>query len=171
MFFLCSISSYNSQFSDMTAKWSEIPAAEKTDLIELEMRLVISRSSQWPWTWVIQTIMAVELVSLVITVVPVITGIMLFVITSASTITLSFPLNTIYTCAEPLWNVKLSFTTLYYFCINHAYQSFVEFEIMINVLVSSYWFILIRYRSTTIRNKFFQCGDRLHSLECDVYIR
>ena len=24
----------------------------KTDLIELEMRLVISRSSQWPWTWV-----------------------------------------------------------------------------------------------------------------------
>ena len=38
--------------SDMTARWSEIPAAEKTDLIELEMRLVISRSSQWPWTWV-----------------------------------------------------------------------------------------------------------------------
>ena len=32
--------------SDMTARWSEIPAAEKTDLIELEMRLVISRSSQ-----------------------------------------------------------------------------------------------------------------------------
>ena len=24
--------------SDMTAKWSEIPAAKKTDLIELEMR-------------------------------------------------------------------------------------------------------------------------------------
>ena len=36
----------------MTARWSEIPAAEKTDLIELEMRLVMSRSSQWPWTWV-----------------------------------------------------------------------------------------------------------------------
>ena len=32
--------------SDMTGRWSEIPAAEKTDLIELEMRLVISRSSQ-----------------------------------------------------------------------------------------------------------------------------
>ena len=38
--------------ADMTARWSEIPAAEKTDLIELEMRLVISRSIQWPWTWV-----------------------------------------------------------------------------------------------------------------------
>ena len=32
--------------SDMTARWSEIRAAEKTDLIGLEMRLVISRSSQ-----------------------------------------------------------------------------------------------------------------------------
>ena len=31
---------------DMTARWSEIPVAEKIDLIELEMRLVISRSSQ-----------------------------------------------------------------------------------------------------------------------------
>ena len=29
----------------MTARWSKIPAAEKTDLIELEMRLVISKSS------------------------------------------------------------------------------------------------------------------------------
>ena len=37
---------------DMTARWSEKPAAEKTDLIELEVRLVISRSSQRPWTWV-----------------------------------------------------------------------------------------------------------------------
>ena len=32
--------------SEMTARWSVIPAAEKTDLIELEMRLVIKRSSQ-----------------------------------------------------------------------------------------------------------------------------
>ena len=32
--------------SDMTTRWFDIPAAEKTDLIELEMRLVISRSSQ-----------------------------------------------------------------------------------------------------------------------------
>ena len=38
--------------SDMTTKWSEIPAVEKIDLIELEMCLVISRSSQWPWTLV-----------------------------------------------------------------------------------------------------------------------
>ena len=30
----------------MTAKWSEIPAAEKTDLIELEMCLVIKISSR-----------------------------------------------------------------------------------------------------------------------------
>ena len=32
--------------TDMTAKWSEIPAAKKTDLIQLEMRLVINISSQ-----------------------------------------------------------------------------------------------------------------------------
>ena len=31
--------------SDMTARWSKIPAPEKADLIELEMRLVISRSA------------------------------------------------------------------------------------------------------------------------------
>ena len=30
----------------MTARWSETLAAEKTDLIELEVRLVIKRSSQ-----------------------------------------------------------------------------------------------------------------------------
>ena len=36
----------------MTARWSDIPAAEKKDLIELEMSLVISRSSRWPWKWV-----------------------------------------------------------------------------------------------------------------------
>ena len=29
----------------MTARWSEVPAAEKTDLIELEMRLLIKSSS------------------------------------------------------------------------------------------------------------------------------
>ena len=43
-----SLSHFVSQqsISDMNARWSGIPAAEKTDLIELEMRLVISRSSQ-----------------------------------------------------------------------------------------------------------------------------
>ena len=34
--------------SDMTGRWSKITAAEKNDLIELEMRLVISISSLCP---------------------------------------------------------------------------------------------------------------------------
>ena len=37
----------------MTVRWYEIPAAEKNpDLIQVEMRLLIKRSSQWSWTWV-----------------------------------------------------------------------------------------------------------------------
>ena len=32
----------------MTARWSQIAAIQNTDLIELEMRLVIERSSQFP---------------------------------------------------------------------------------------------------------------------------
>ena len=31
----------------MTARWSEIPAAEKTDLIELEMRLTMTMNMSW----------------------------------------------------------------------------------------------------------------------------
>ena len=49
IFFPCSVSFFKvlvPPISDMTARWSEIPAAKKNELIELEMRWVIKRSSQ-----------------------------------------------------------------------------------------------------------------------------
>ena len=49
-------------------------------------------------------------------------------------------------------------------------NKFFEFEIIINVLVSSLPFIeYLSYGSTAIRNiYFFQCGDRLYMSKSDV---
>ena len=51
--------------------------------------------------------------------------------------------------------------TLKYFCVNHGNQMFFFFEIIINVLVSSFCLPML-YESTIIIDiLLFQCGDRL----------
>ena len=62
-------------------------------------------------------------------------------------------------------------TLLEYFCKNHGDQRFFQFEIIINVLASSFrfiWIPVMGIRPVEIY-KFFQCGLRLYTSESDIY--
>ena len=50
-------------------------------------------------------------------------------------------------------------------------KGFFQFEIIINVLVSSFCFTMLWVYGHNKCFYFFQCGDRLHTSESDVYRR
>ena len=67
-------------------------------------------------------------------------------------------------------DLRFNFTTLKYFCINHRDQKFFQFEIIINVFVSSFEYLC--YGSAAfINTQFFQYGDRLKTSDYDVLSR
>ena len=67
----------------------------------------------------------------------------------------------------------ITLTALKYLCINdHGDQGFLQFEIIINIFVSSFPFEYLCRGSTAIINNFtLKCGDRLQTSEFDVYRR